>query len=125
MEELKKERDKILNRIGELIVAIEEFEGERTILSEEFIEINKQIVKAKEEEEEKKKKVAAERAELFEYGDLNCLNKEYRRLNRIIDRHRKGIDTTPLGSVHTQRRETFEKIEELENENIENNRRVF
>lgn len=114
MEELKKERDRILNRIGYLSAYIEELEGERAILRKEVIEINNQIVEVKEEEEEKKK-VEAERAELFEYGDLNCLNREYRRLNRIIDRHRKGIGT--IGNAHAQRREIYEKITELENEN--------
>jgi len=114
MEELKKERDRILNRIGYLSAYIEELEGGRAILSNEFIDINNQIIEVKEEEAEKTKKLE-ERTELLECGDLTRLHKEYRRLNCIIDRHRKGIGA--IGNAHAQRREIYEKITELENEN--------
>ena len=116
------DRNKLAGEIGELIAERDAIGGRIGVLRDRLMELNDEIEYAKTEEEHEEKVKAWEFEEALESNDYSLLAREYRRLNKEINKWRKcreggykdGDQCFSIVKLREERRRVGDKLLEIE-----------
>ena len=122
LEELIKNRDKVAERIRDLIAERDAIGGQISVYQDELKELNDEIDYTRTEEEHDRVAKEAEFEEVLKSDDYSLLAREYRRLNKELCEGRKRgwytfMENTAYpseGELRQQRRDVGDRMLGLE-----------